>query len=174
MHELGNARIERVCAASRRFFDRNAEALARAACAMAERFARGGRLFVYGSGAAASDADHVSVEFLHPVIVGQRALPALALDAAAGSRLRTMKQPHDILLAIAGDRGGVGFAGVLREARDAKLLTIAISAAEDAPLADHAFTVDDNDPTVAQEVEETACHVLHELVHLFLSGEHRA
>jgi hydrogenase maturation protein HypF len=47
----------------------------------AERFARGGRLIALGrSPAARSDARHVAVEFVHPVIVGKRALPALALD----------------------------------------------------------------------------------------------
>ena len=47
------------------------------ATAMAERFARGGRLLALGrSPAARSDARHVAVEFVHPVIVGKRALPA--------------------------------------------------------------------------------------------------
>ena len=46
---------------------------------MAERFARGGRLIALGSSPAArSDARHVAVEFVHPVIVGKRALPAIA------------------------------------------------------------------------------------------------
>ena len=47
---------------------------------MAERFARGGRLIAIGlSPAARSDVRHVAVEFVHPVIVGKRALPALGL-----------------------------------------------------------------------------------------------
>ena len=47
---------------------------------MAERFARGGRLVALGSSPAArSDARHVAVEFVHPVIVGKRALPAIGI-----------------------------------------------------------------------------------------------
>ena len=47
---------------------------------MAERFARGGRLIAIGvTPAARSDVRHVAVEFVHPVIVGKRALPALGL-----------------------------------------------------------------------------------------------
>ena len=47
---------------------------------MAERFARGGRLLALGvSPAARSDARHVAVEFVHPVIVGKRALPAIGV-----------------------------------------------------------------------------------------------
>ena len=54
-------------------FTREAPRLARACHAMAERFARGGRILAFGLGAAATDASHISVEFVHPVIVGKRA-----------------------------------------------------------------------------------------------------
>jgi len=62
----------------------DAVALAVACREMADRFRRGGRLLVFGNGAGATDAQHVAVEFVHPVIVGKRALPALSLvsDAA--------------------------------------------------------------------------------------------
>ena len=64
------------------FFEPEAERIARLCHRMAERFARGGRLIALGrSPAARSDARHVAVEFVHPVIVGKRALPALALYA---------------------------------------------------------------------------------------------
>ena len=53
---------------------------------MAERFARGGRLIAVGlSPAARSDVRHVAVEFVHPVIVGKRALPALGLTGESGA-----------------------------------------------------------------------------------------
>ena len=63
---------------------RDAGALALACRDMADRFTRGGRLLVFGNGSGATDAQHVAVEFVHPVIVGKRALPALSLvsDAA--------------------------------------------------------------------------------------------
>ena len=64
---------------------REAERLARCCHRMAERFARGGRLVALGrSPAARSDARHVAVEFVHPVIVGKRALPAIGLAAEGG------------------------------------------------------------------------------------------
>jgi len=47
---------------------------------MSERFLSGGRLLAFGRGPYATDAQHVSVEFVHPVIVGKRALPALDLS----------------------------------------------------------------------------------------------
>ena len=73
--------------AGERFFAAEAERIARLCHGMAERFARGGRLLALGvSDQARSDARHVAVEFVHPVIVGKRALPALALVGERGSR----------------------------------------------------------------------------------------
>ena len=71
--------------AGERFFAAEAERIARLCHRMAERFARGGRLLALGrTPAARSDARHVAVEFVHPVIVGKRALPALALAGEGG------------------------------------------------------------------------------------------
>lgn len=69
--------------ANDRFFEREAERVALVCRDLAERFARGGRLLAMGGSAQAwSDAHHVAVEFVHPVIVGKRALPALAVAPA--------------------------------------------------------------------------------------------
>ena len=62
------------------FFAREAHRLADACREMSDRFLRGGRLLAFGQGPYATDAQHVSVEFVHPVIVGKRALPALDLS----------------------------------------------------------------------------------------------
>src|SRR3954471_16960915 len=67
---------------SREFFPREARRLALACRDLADRFARGGRLRAWRRGAYATDAQHVAVEFVHPVIVGKRALPALDVSAA--------------------------------------------------------------------------------------------
>src|SRR6185436_5378511 len=106
------ARIDALLAlrvdAGERFFAAEAERLARVCHRMAERFAAGGRLLALGrSPAARSDAHHVAVEFVHPVIVGKRALPALALCAEGGSLARQVEllaQPADLAIAFeAGD-----------------------------------------------------------------------
>jgi len=57
---------------TRGFFAREAAHIARA---IAERFEGGGALYAFGRGAYATEAAHLSVEFVHPVIVGKRALP---------------------------------------------------------------------------------------------------
>jgi D-sedoheptulose 7-phosphate isomerase len=136
------ARVE----ANERFFAAEADRLARLCHQMAERFARGGRLLAVGASRVdGSDARHVAVEFVHPVIVGKRALPALALDA---SELALLARPDDIVIAF----------GPVDVSAAGSCLTVRL----EPPVAD---------PFVAQELAETGYHVLWELVHVFF--EHR-
>ncbi len=66
------------------FLSAEAERIARLCHQMAERFGDGGRLVAFGaSPQARSDVRHVTVEFVHPVIVGKRALPARGLYSAS-------------------------------------------------------------------------------------------
>ena len=80
-------------AVAERFFSENADAIARACQAMAGRFQRGGRLFVCGDGAQRSDVAHVVVEFVHPVVVGKRAIPALPLPDMRLAAARARRGP---------------------------------------------------------------------------------
>src|ERR1700761_6989398 len=80
------------------FFAREARHLAVACQEMSERFLRGGRLLAFGRGSYTTDAQHVSVEFVHPVIVGKRALPALDLSLAFEPWLAALLQPDDIVM----------------------------------------------------------------------------
>src|SRR5437763_2996095 len=103
--------------ASRRFFDREADRLARACREMSERFIRGGRLLAFGRGASATDAQHVAVEFVHPVIVGKRALPALDLSPAFASWLPAIVRPEDIVMGFSGTAGDPKVQSALAMAR---------------------------------------------------------
>src|SRR5438132_6761638 len=88
---LVTARFEQSMSTPEAFFTAESEKIAEACWAMARRFHQGGRLLAFGNGAWATDAQHVAVEFVHPVMVGKRALPALALtnDSATLSGLLT-------------------------------------------------------------------------------------
>jgi D-sedoheptulose 7-phosphate isomerase len=67
-------------AASDAYFAVETPRIAALAQEMAGRFKAGGRLLAWASTAAGwSDARHIAVEFVHPVIMGKRALPALAV-----------------------------------------------------------------------------------------------
>jgi len=150
------------------WFAAQAEPLARLCHAMAERFARGGRLLAIGvSPTARSDVRHVAVEFVHPVIVGKRALPALGLvgdSAPLATEVRLAVGADDIVMAL-GDDPDLSVA--IAAAHAAGAVTVAF-----APLrADWELVAPAGDPFVAQELVETAYHVLWELVHVFF--EHR-
>ena len=158
--------------ANERYFRAQAEPLARLCHAMAERFARGGRLVALGlSPAARTDVRHVTVEFVHPVIVGKRALPAIGLSREGGpleAQIELIAEPDDIAIAFGADEdGGQEVRAGVAAARERGCLTLAFSPAgaewELVPEADDAF--------VRQELCETAYHVLWELVHVFF--DHR-
>jgi D-sedoheptulose 7-phosphate isomerase len=155
-----------------------------AACRdMAARFQRGGRLFVFGNGGAATDAQHVAVEFVHPVVVGKRALPAICLsdDAAILSgmanahgfeavfdrQLRLLGGPDDIALGISADGRCANVLAGLRAARELGMCTVALTGGDGSVDADHVVTARSDDPSVVKEVHVTAYHVLWELVHVF-------
>ncbi len=173
--EIGEAHFRSVARASDRFFREKAEAVAAACRDMAGRFHAGGRLFAFGSGAAASDAYHVAVEFVHPVIVGKRALPAVCLEAEPARELRLLGRPQDIALGIASDGGERRVVEGLRTSADGGLLTVGLAGGAEGAIAtlplDHRFIVPEKDPAAVQEVQETLYHVLWELVHVFFDHE---
>jgi len=158
-------------AANAAFFAQEAQRLGRLCHQMAERFARGGRLVAFGrSPAARSDARHVAVEFVHPVIVGKRALPAIGLTAEGGdlgAQAQLLTRPEDIAIAFGADEDGGEAARAIGLARARGCLTIAFAPAG----AGWEFEPPVPDRDVRQELIETLYHVLWELVHVFF--EHR-
>ena len=79
---------------------RGAEDLARSALRIARRFSRGASLWSVAP-ARVDHARHVAVEFVHPVVVGKRALPAEALvDADPVADVRRRADPGDIVIGI--------------------------------------------------------------------------
>ena len=151
------------------FLESEGERLARACHELARAFARGGTLVPFGTGPAATDAAHVAVEFMHPVIVGKRALPALAPtnDPTGSSTAARLLRPDDIALGLAHGAPPTAVEAFLHDARKRGALTIAFTGGGAAADADHVFTVPSENPDIVQEVQETSYHVLWELVHVF-------
>jgi D-sedoheptulose 7-phosphate isomerase len=171
-----------------REFAEQAGEVAAACHQMAIRFHRGGKLVVFGIGGPSTDAQHVAVEFVHPVIVGKRALPAIALTsdvatvtgiaARAGMaaifshQLRYLAQSADIALGISADGNCASVLSGLLAARDLGMLTIALvggdgGAIAASPAVDHLLITRSADPRVVKEMHVTCYHVLWELVHVF-------
>src|SRR5215472_17380537 len=82
----------------RNFFVAESHRLAEKCREMSERFSDGGRLLAFGRGACATDAQHVAVEFVHPVIVGKRALPALDLSMFSARTCAALIHSRDIAM----------------------------------------------------------------------------
>ncbi|WP_073762601.1 SIS domain-containing protein [Streptomyces sp. CB02923] len=158
-----------------------------AACRdMARQFARGGKLIVFGNGGCGVDASHIAVEFMHPVVRGKRALPALALgndsatlsgvgarqgfDEVFAHQLRAFAGAGDIALGVSPDGRCPNVRRALAQAREAGLLTLVLCGGEraDAPPADHVLVLGGTEPLVAKEVHMTAYHLVWELTHVFL------
>ncbi|GAA0403295.1 phosphoheptose isomerase [Acrocarpospora corrugata] len=153
---------------------------------MAARFQQGGKLIVFGNGGSATDAQHVAVEFVHPVIVGKRALPAISLtndaailtgiartdglDGIFAGQLRLLASPGDIAVGFSTDGGCASVLRGLETARELGLLTVALVGGSEAPfgdVADHLLVARSDDPLVVKEVHMTIYHLLWELVHVF-------
>jgi D-sedoheptulose 7-phosphate isomerase len=149
------------------FFAREATHLADACCEMSERFLRGGRLLAFGRGPYATDAQHVSVEFVHPVIVGKRALPALDLSMAFRPWLDAILTPEDIVMGFGPPQGDPEVHAALTSARARKAMTFALPGAE----ASYALQPVTQDSFIHQELVEIFYHTLWETVHVFF--EHR-
>jgi D-sedoheptulose 7-phosphate isomerase len=149
------------------FFALEASRLAEACREMSERFLRGGRLLAFGRGPYSTDAQHVSVEFVHPVIVGKRALPALDLSIAFEPWLKTLVQADDMVMGFGPPEGDPEVWAALNAASQRKAMTFALPGAEGSyfciPAAQNAF--------IHQELIEILYHTLWETVHVFF--EHR-
>jgi len=166
----------------------HAEDVARACHAMAVRFHRGGKLVVFGNGGSCTDAQHVAVEFVHPVIVGKRALPAVSLtsdvatltgvatgagiDEVFAHQIRFLAEPADIALALSVDGDCPNILRGLEQARAVGMLTVALVGGDGGRVvaeraADHVLVARSGDPRVVKEVHVTTYHVLWELVHVF-------
>ncbi|MBA2345922.1 MAG: SIS domain-containing protein [Rubrobacter sp.] len=134
---------------------------------MSRRFLAGGRLLAFGRGSAATDAEHVSVEFVHPVIVGKRALPAMDVGPDFEARLPVILHPDDMVMGFSFPEPDPAVERTLSAARERGAMTFALTG----EAGEYSFAPPDPDPFVCQEVFEVLYHMLWETVHVYF--EHR-
>jgi D-sedoheptulose 7-phosphate isomerase len=153
------------------FFAQESHTLAVACREMSERFLTGGRLLAIGKGPYATDAQHVSVEFVHPVIVGKRALPALDLSLLFLPWLRTLLQPEDIVMGFGPPEGDPEIESALGEAAASGAMTFSLPGSSNAKTGSYTLHSPASNAFVHQELIEILYHTLWETVHVFF--EHR-
>ncbi|MBX9770572.1 MAG: SIS domain-containing protein [Candidatus Obscuribacterales bacterium] len=172
------------------FFEQNSENLSLLAATMAERFSNGGRLFVIGNGGSACDAEHVSVEFMHPIFEKRKPLPCICLTSQSALvsaiandidfsavytlQLAQLAHPGDMLLAISTSGKSANLVRALQEAKTKELTTIAFNGKDGGRLsavADWNFVVPSYSIHRIQETHVMLLHILWDLVHLHLGEE---
>lgn len=153
--------------ASSSFFPDEAARLSAVCRQMADRFEEGGRLLAFGRGAHTTDAQHVSVEFVHPVIVGKRALPALDISPYFPDGIMSLIRPDDIVMGFGPPGGDPEVEVLLSRIHEKGVLTLALPGG----IGRYAAAAPSPDPFIHQEMMEVLYHALWETVHVFL--EHR-
>jgi D-sedoheptulose 7-phosphate isomerase len=167
----------------------DAESVVRACFAMAGRFLQGGTLMAFGNGGSSTDAQHVAVEFMHPVIVGKRALPSISLatdvatvttiavndgpDEIFAHQIRVLARPADIAVGVSPDGNCGNVLRALQVARELDLLPVALVGGDGGNIAasgvaEHVLIARSRDAQVVKEVQMTTYHILWELVHVLL------
>jgi D-sedoheptulose 7-phosphate isomerase len=140
---------------------------------------------VMGNGGSACDAQHVAVEFMHPIIEKRKPLPATALTidtatiTAIGNdtdfshvyvrQLELMARPGDIALGISTSGSSANVNRALKRAREMQLLTIGFSGRDGGRMrevCDYCFTVKSWSIHRIQETHTVLLHLLWDLVHV--------
>ena len=172
------------------FFRAEADRIEALVRAMAARFSDGGRLYVMGNGGSATDAQHISLEFFHPIIEKRKALPAIALtdDQALltaisndrdfakifADQLRVLARPGDMALAVSTSGKSPNLVQALETARELGLLTIAFTGKDGGrlpDLAEYCFVVPSFSIHRIQETHVTLYHIVWDLVHVALGED---
>jgi D-sedoheptulose 7-phosphate isomerase len=177
-------------ATKERFFAEQADRIAECCAAMARAFDRGGRLFAMGNGGSACDAEHIAVEFLHPVLEKRPALPAVSLSTSAAlltavgndadfsqvfaDQLRLHARPGDIALGISTSGQSANVNRALQVARELDLLVVGFSGRDGGRMGElchFCFTVPSFSIHRIQETHETLLHVLWDGIHVHRGEE---
>jgi D-sedoheptulose 7-phosphate isomerase len=172
------------------FFRAEADRIESLVREMASRFQGGSRLYVMGNGGSATDAQHVSVEFFHPIIEKRKPLPAMALTAdqalvtaisndrdfakVFADQLRVLARPGDMAMAISTSGKSPNLVQALEAARELNLLRIAFTGKDGgrlADLAEYCFVVPSFSIHRIQETHVTLYHIVWDLVHVALGED---
>lgn len=173
-----------------RFFETQEAEIDRCAKMLADRVGHGGRLYTMGNGGSSCDADHVAVEFTHPIIEKRRAFPAVALgrsvalttaigndgdfSLAFASELALVGRPSDTALALSTSGASANVNRALRKAREIGMLTIGLIGRDGGTmreLCDFAFVVPSWSIHRIQETHVVLLHVLWDQMHVALGED---
>ncbi|MGI9036953.1 MAG: D-sedoheptulose-7-phosphate isomerase [Pyrinomonadaceae bacterium] len=178
-----------------RFFEENSGEMLQASLELARSFYRGNKMLVCGNGGSATDAQHVAVEFMHPITVGRKALPAICLNndmamitAVANDvgyadvfvrQIIALGKEGDAFIALSTSGNSENLVHAFQTARKMKLTTIGLAGGEGGKMAelkskgaiDFCFTVPTSSIHRIQESHVAFYHILWDMVHEFLQNK---
>ncbi len=177
-------------ALKRRVLEEQGRLVTAAAELLAQVFKNGGRVFIFGNGGSAADAQHLAAEFVNRFQVERPPLAALALTTdtsiltAVGNdydfqeifskQVRALGRPGDLAWGISTSGNSPNVVAGLATARELGLKTLALSGRDGGPVAaaaEMALTVPSRNTPRIQEVHITLGHVLCDLVDYLLFPE---
>lgn len=177
-----------------RFFEENKDAILAASLSVAKAYHRGRKMLVCGNGGSATDAQHIAVEFMHPITVGRKALPAICLTndiamvtAVANDvgfndvfsrQIIALGQEGDVLLGISTSGNSENLIHAFETARRMKLITIGYAGSDGGKMAelhekkllDFCLTAPTSSVHRIQETHVTLYHIMWDMVHTFLQN----
>lgn len=193
MAEMGFSLLQKVresVAVKSAFFEANKETIIAASLHLAKAFQAGRKLLVCGNGGSATDAQHVAVEFMHPITVGRKALPAICLandmammTAVANDvgfadvfsrQIIALGSAGDVLLGISTSGNSENLLHAFATANRMNIGTIGFAGdgggrmAAAGGLIDYCLTVPTSSIHRIQESHVTLYHIMWDLVHTFL------
>jgi D-sedoheptulose 7-phosphate isomerase len=190
LHQSLLRKVRESADTSKQFFEDRADEISLVAQKMAQRFQQDGRLLAMGNGGSSCDAEHITVEFMHPIFEKRKSLPALCLSSNPAlitsisndldfskvfvEQLRRVGKPEDIALLISTSGMSPNLVAAAAEAKKLGMLTIAFNGKDGGRLAaavDHNLGVPSYSIHRIQETHVLLLHTLWDLVHLCLGEE---
>lgn len=198
MEDLGFSLLEKARESveiKTRFFNANKDTILAASLQLAKAFHRGRKLLVCGNGGSATDAQHIAVEFMHPITVGRKALPAICLandmamvtavandvgfDDVFTRQIIALGTEGDVLIGVSTSGNSKNLMHAFATARRLKIATIGFAGSDGGEMAelavgrllDYCLTVPTASIHRIQETHVALYHIMWDLVHTFLQHE---
>lgn len=195
MEDLGFSLLEKARASveiKTRFFSDNKDEILAASLELARAFHRGRKLLVCGNGGSATDAQHIAVEFMHPITVGRKALPAICLandmamvtavandvgfDDIFARQIIALGNEGDVLIGISTSGNSKNLIHAFATARRLKITTIGFAGSDGGEMAElsiggllnYCLTVPTASIHRIQETHVALYHIIWDMVHTFL------
>lgn len=198
MEDLGFSLLEKSRESAEiktRFFTDNKEMILNASLQLARAFHRGRKLLVCGNGGSATDAQHIAVEFMHPITVGRKALPAICLandmamvtavandvgfDDVFTRQIIALGKEGDVLLGVSTSGNSRNLVHAFATARRLKITTIGFAGSDGGEMAElavaglvnYCLTVPTASIHRIQETHVALYHIMWDMVHTFLQHQ---